>query len=271
MTINIFDVSIYKKYNIDLSNLSDDDALKHFMQYQNEPRIYGATNSTSEALSMRWLRGYGIEFGAGAFPTMLYGSATTIKVDSDPDLLFHGDKVEELLSIDLSDLSHLENHFAFSIASHVLEHTDSFLRAFENLILITKNGGYIYIVLPDIRFLHDIEWMQTFSFFHHEEEYVQPLIHSKEHDLNVINSQKNKLDQTVNMHASIPDEFVKGLIAGEIPAEYRFLCHKHNYNFEDWTSLILQAKIFFNNRFSIEDIRYGHERQDCHYVLKVNK
>jgi len=271
MTNKIFDTTIYKKYNKDLEALTDDALLNHFLHFQNEPRIYGVTHSTTEFLSMRWLRGSGIEFGAGSYPTKLYGNATSIEADSDPNLLFRGKKVDKLLSIDASSFLELENHFDFSIASHVLEHADSFLKAIENLILITKNGCYIYLVLPDIRYLYDFLWMPYFSFSHHEEEYLHPLLHAKEHDLNFISSQNLEIKQNDNMHAILPDKFLKELIAGEISPEHRFLCHKHNYDFQGWINLLFQTKNFFKNQFSIEDIRYGYERQDCHFILKVTK
>jgi SAM-dependent methyltransferase len=271
MTQDIFDLEIYRKYNTDLYEFEDEYLINHFQNNQNEARIYGVTKTTSEFISMRWLRGSGIEFGAGAYPIKLYGNAKAIEVDSDPELLFWGEKVEKFLSIDISDFSNLENHYDFSIASHVLEHADSFLKAIENLILITKAGGLIYLVLPDIRFLQDLKWMPNYNFQHHEDEYFNPLMYLYEHNLDVIKSQHIKVYQPEIRHAEIPNSFLEGLRNEEISPQYRFLCHKHNYDFEQWTSLIFQTQKYFNNRFSVEDIRYGHERQDCHYVLKVNK
>jgi len=267
----IFDVEIYKRFNADLASLSDAEAAEHFFKSQHEARIYGNTNTTSEAISMRWLRGSGIEFGAGAYPTKLFGNAHTIDADSDSRLLFRGTNVDKILSVDLSDFTDYKNKYDFSIASHVLEHADSFLKALQNLIQITKNGGYIYLVLPDKRCLHDHLWMPEYDFSHHQDEFNEPLIYSQEHDLLVINEFQRNFQNNDSIHANIPEELTEGLKNGVLIQDYRFLFHKHNYDFESWTNLIFQSKKFLENEFSIQEIRYGHERKDCHFLLQVNK
>ena len=69
---------IYRNHSLDLSALclSDEDLAAHFYRFgHREPRVFGATNSSAEYLAMKWLRGRGLEIGAGRFPTKLFGSA----------------------------------------------------------------------------------------------------------------------------------------------------------------------------------------------------
>ena len=89
-----FSVSIYRKYNLDLRHLTDLELQEHFQKYPHERRIYGNTTTAAETLSMRWLRGNGVEIGAGANPTPLFGNARTEMSDCDETLAFGGNRID---------------------------------------------------------------------------------------------------------------------------------------------------------------------------------
>jgi SAM-dependent methyltransferase len=250
--------------------LSDDELSEHFDKSQHEPRIYAEVQNTVELLSMRWLRGQGMEIGAGSYPTSLFGNASAILNDCDASLAFGGHELDLLCSVDAPEFGRLsEKKFDFVIASHVLEHVDSFLRAVENLICVVKPGGMIYIVLPDIEFLNDRLWLPMFDFDHHIDEYSEPFKYAKIHDNLYIEGSKDGIFQE-NNHAYLSDEYKQAIHTGKILENQRFLHHKHNYRFNGWLEIIESSRKFFNNKIVIEDARYGHERMDCHFMLKVN-
>jgi len=263
-----FNEDIYRKYNVDLQGLSDSELLTHFKSNPHERRIYGATKSTTQLLSMRWLRGNGIEIGAGRHKTPMYGNAISMSADCSDESVYGTEVVELEFSIENRDsIGDYGGKFDFAVASHVLEHTDSFLRSLENLLAIIKIGGIVYVVLPDIRFLHDINFIPNFDFKHHILEYENPLLFALMHDKLYINSSGDSINH-LNMHADLDDKYKSSVIAGNIAAEFRYIHHKHNYDFNDWVHLFFKAQKFFANRFKIQDIRFGHERLDCHFIIE---
>lgn len=266
----VFSPEVYRINNLDLCHLTDEEAISHFNEYPHERRIYAATNSVKELLSMRWLRGNGIEIGAGRFPTPLFGDAKVVNADCDNNLSFGGESLDIKASIeDLAFADKLEKKYDFAIASHVLEHADSFLTALQNLTRITKRSGIVYITLPDITYLHDFDWIPYFDFLHHEQEFFDPLCYAKLHDDLYISHAEDFVIED-NEHAHFSSEYITAFKTGVLPQEHRFMHHKHNYNFQEWIRLILKAREFFQNQFSLVDVQYCHRRKDCHFILEIN-
>jgi SAM-dependent methyltransferase len=260
-----FSLAIYRRYNPDLQYMNDEQLAEHFRICRHEPRVYAATSSTAEAVSMRWLRGAGMEIGAGPSPVPLYGNATTQKADSGDAVADRENTVDIIWNIDEADFANDNRaRFDFAIASHVLEHTDSFLRALEHMMTVVRPGGIVYIVLPDIAHLSDIEWMQNFDFQHHVDEYRDPLVYVDIHDRIYIEG--HLMQRPDKPFPAIYDEIVA---ARKLPPRMRFLHHKHNYSFNDWLALFVKAQDFFAGRFRFMDVRYGYDRADCHFVLQV--
>jgi hypothetical protein len=263
-----FSPEVYRRYNLDLAGLTDAEPLSHFLAHPDERRIFGNVVSTVEQLSMRWLRGAGLEIGAGASPTPLFGSATTIKSDCDASLAYGGEAIDFQFSIDDPTFGDSRaSAFYFVVTSHVLEHADSFLRGIKNLLKVTRSGGLIYIVAPDIELFFDHNWLPYFDFKNHIDEYFNPAINMAHHDGLYIAACGAGLEN-YNPLVSLVDDYRSALGSGEIPLKMRFLNHRHNYNFHDWSDIMWNTKEFFNNEFSFVDIRYGHERCDCHFMLK---
>jgi SAM-dependent methyltransferase len=263
-----FSPDIYREFNLDLRHLSDDQLAAHFAACQHEPRIFGPTKTTAEFLSMRWLRGAGLEVGAGGHPTKIFGATKTLQADVDIGLPDRGEKVDVQVSVDDPVFPSLfKSPFDFSIASHVLEHCDSFIRAVENLIAVVREDGIVYMVLPDIEFLSDQNWISYFDFAHHVQEYENPLLNCGVHDDTYIRARVGGIAST-DRFADLPLEYQEMLRAGKIAAEFRFLHHKHNYTFGGWLEMIEETRKFLNRGFEILDSRYGHERKDCHFVLR---
>lgn len=275
-----FSLDVYRSYNSDLSHLSDESLFEHFLCNKGDRRIYTKTDNTVEFLSMRWLRGDGLEVGAGSRPTPLYGNARVSLSDCDDSHTFGGERVDIAGSIDNPDSwQDKKDNYDFVVASHVLEHVDGLLLAIENFLKITRNDGIIYITLPDIAFLHDKHWMPFYAFEHHICEYNNPRENLELHDKAYIDyfkqSQKHSDDYQdktkKSMHAIIMDKCIDSIRNGYIPEAYRFLYHKHNYDFNGWLDFFQKSISFFSNKMQFVDARYGHERMDCHFVFQVKK
>lgn len=261
--------SIYRKYNLDLRDLTDAELERHFSDNNHERRIYGLTESTTDFISMKWLRGNGIEIGAGSKPIPLYGNATVEMDDVDTTLAYGGVTTGASVSLDDPHMQDkLGRRFDFAVASHVLEHIDSFYRGIDNLLSITRRGGIAYIVLPDVNFLYDKDWMPKFDLLHHEREFIEPLEYAKMHDgFFISGTEKTGLADIV--HAHISNEFKHAVACKDIPQHLRFIYHKHNYDFENWLELIMASKSKITQKFRLLESRYGYERSDCHFVLEV--
>lgn len=263
-----FSPSTYRRFNHDLHHLDDVELSEHLHSHRHELRIYGETSSTVEFLSMRWLRGNGLEIGAGGYPTPMFGSARALQYDCDKNLVFGGMALDFQGSIDDRAFAALHVHeFDFVVASHVLEHVDSFISAIENCCTLVRPGGIVYIILPDIEFLNDKHWLPFCDFAHHVLEYTDSLAYAAMHDRAYIEGTSLDIDNQ-NQHVLLSPEYRAAVKSGRIPAEQRFMHHKHNYELGGWIDLLQQTRAFLGNRFKVVDLRYGHERLDCHFVLK---
>lgn len=258
----------YRQFNQDLIQLSDKDLLDHFLSHQHEPRIYKKVASDVEFLSMKWLRGNGLEIGAGANPTPLFGNASVTYADCDESLAFGGKDCDFLRPVDSKDfdLEH-KNRYDFVIVSHVLEHCDSFIRAIQNLTSVTKKGGMIYIVLPDINFLNDKNFIKNFDFTHHIDEYSNPMKYADLHDdLHIDACCLDSLDY--NIHAEMSEDYQNAIKNRKIPQNMRFMHHKHNYDLSGWIELLDKTNDYLGCNLSLVDVRYGHLRNDCHFIMQ---
>jgi len=267
--MNKFDKQIYRSFNPDLVNLSDFELVVHYHLHNYEKRIYGNCSNDVEIFSMRWLRGNGLEIGAGKYPTPLFGNASVTYADCDPELLYGGAKNDFFLDLNKLD-DNLTEKYDFVIASHVLEHVDSFIMSIKNLIKMAKKNGYIYITLPDINFLNDKNFILNYDFDHHIKEYNDPLFYAEEHDSRFTIAMNSHSTNETNYHAEITKEYLIEIQTNTIK-KHRFMHHKHNYSFINWTKLLIETNTFLGDAYEIVDMRFGHLRSDCHYILHKNK
>lgn len=262
-----FDPTIYRAFNLDLAHLSEAALCEHFSDHQHEPRIYRKVDGDVELLSMKWLRGRGIEIGAGKYPTPLFGNASLDLVDCDEGLTYGGASLKIKLSLDdVNFTKKLPEQYDFAIASHVLEHVDSFIRAVENLIKSIKKGGCVYLVLPDKDWLQDKTYIEKYDFAHHEQEYFSPLKFARAHDKKFIEAVKLS-SLSSHIHVAHEVDFLEEFSSGIIEQEKRFIYHKHNYNFLGWVELLQKTSTFLDGSFEIVDLRFGNVRKDCHFIL----
>lgn len=263
--MTLFDLGVYRRANQDLAHLSDEQLTAHFRTSGlNERREFAQVSTTAAKFSMRWLRGRGLEIGAGRNPTPLFGNTTCTYSDIAVDSAFGG-SAELFFSLDAPLSGDQAGKYDFVIGSHVLEHCDSLIRGFDNLLKSLKPSGVAYIVLPDKRFLFDEHWMPYYDFDHHVREYSEPFAFARQHDREFLNS--IGADVSINAHADIPPDLAAAIASGYLPDDQRFMAHKHNYRFNDWLKLLQQSLSYLEAPFVVEDAGFGRERMDCHFIL----
>ena len=266
--MEIFDVAFYRSQNRDLADLgmSDGQLRDHFQAHGvREARPYAKTDTTAASMSMRWLRGSGIEVGAGKWPTPMFGFSSLEFGEVDRKFAFGGKAATHWFDIGGEAPASLRDRYDFAIASHVLEHCDSLLRGIVNMLDVVRSDGLAYIVLPDKRHLGDKEFIIDFDIKHHLDEFEMPLLYADIHDSAYMIYAP--VEEYANEHAVLAQEYRDQIRDGRIAPEFRFMHHKHNYSFAKWLEVMsgLQSETGF---FDIEDAAFGRDRLDCHFVLR---
>lgn len=264
-----FDVDVYRRMNPDLRALPDQKLRIHFEQYSSEARLYKWVSSEVEMLSMKWLRGQGLEIGAGLNPVSTFGCTTVAYADIGGGSLFGAyPGKEKPFEIDLSGRAEasMEGAYDFVIAAHVLEHCDSFLRAIEHISQICRLGGKIFLALPDKGQLEDKNWCSDFDFDHHVSEHADPTCYGDLHDKEVL---RYGVDFWRPVTSVQPPEFeALTTNSDRIPPQYRYLTHKHSYDFHGWTDLMIKSCKYLGSKLKLVDCLYGRERSECCYILE---
>lgn len=281
LTIDSFDPEIYGKSSQDLRNLnlSTDELVAHFYSYGiKERRKFSIHKSQSEYFSHIYLRGHGIEIGAGANPTILMESVNCDYGDIAHDGLFDSDslKLDKKL-IDINKIGSIDPKlvakYDFVIAAHVLEHCDSLVRSLKVLRKLCKPGGIIYVVLPDSSHDNDGAWLKKYGVAHHFTEYYFPNFFLQKHRNNFLRSvdfMKSDDNKTLK-EGKGPVRILKSAIFNNhIPLEYDYIFHRHSYEYQEWIHLILKLNSYFNIGLRLIDSGFGHERNDAHFIFEAN-
>ncbi len=277
--IKSFDPEIYRNSNQDLRdlNLSTDELIAHFYSCgMKERRKFSIHKSQSEYFSHIYLRGHGIEIGAGANPTVLMETVKCDYGDIAHNGLFDGDSLK--LNKKIIDINKIEKidpelvaKYDFVIASHVIEHCDSLVRSLKVLRNLCKPGGIVYLVLPDSS--HDIDgsWLEKYSTVHHFFEYYIPNLFLKKHRSEFLRFMKSDNENINPKEVKGPMEILKSAIINDnIPYEYYYIFHRHSYEYQEWLMLLLKLNIYFKLGLRLIDSGFGHERNDAHFIFEAN-
>ncbi len=116
-------------------------------------------------LANRYIRGSGIEIGALQKPTRLNGACQVRYIDrmSLEKLLEHYPEMAKIpvQAPDIVDDGQLLQHIAessqdFAIANHFLEHCPDPIRSIHNMLRVVRQGGILYLAVPDKRHTFDL-------------------------------------------------------------------------------------------------------------------
>lgn len=265
-----FDCNAYRSKNQDLKDLTSEDLLEHFKRHgHKEPRPFAYCKTTVDRLSMKYLRGEGLEIGAGEAPTPLFGEASCLYADISEQTVF-GSTGNNRIIYDINHPTPLLKTFDFVIASHVLEHVDSLARGLTAIGQLLKNDGIAYIILPNLESDADQFWMPKFGHIHHIVEKFWPSAFRARHEKDFCRGMGN-IDATTGwgpIQQKFPEDLKNDMRKGKVSPMYRYIYHRHSYNFSDWTSLLLFLAKNTNPRMTLIDATVGEERSDCHFIFK---
>lgn len=280
LTIDSFDPEIYGKSSQDLRNMnfSTDELVSHFYNCGiKERRKFSIHKTQAEYFSHIYLRGHGIEIGAGANPTILMESVNCDYGDIAHNGLFDSDSLK--LDKKIIDINKIESidpklvaKYDFVIAAHVLEHCDSLVRSLKVLGKLCKPGGIIYIVLPDSSYDADGTWLKEYGVLHHFIEYYFPNIFLKKHRnkfLRAVGFMKSDNNKTSKEGKGSVGVIESAIFNNNIPSEYDYIFHRHSYDYQGWIRLLLELNNYFKVGLRLIDSGFGHERNDAHFIFEV--
>ena len=127
-----------------------------FQEYERTARV---------GLANRYIRGSGIEIGALQKATRLNSACQVRYIDrmSLQKLLEHYPEMAKIpvQAPDIVDDGQLLQHIAedsqdFAIANHFLEHCPDPIRSIHNMLRVVKQGGMLYLAVPDKRHTFDL-------------------------------------------------------------------------------------------------------------------
>jgi predicted SAM-dependent methyltransferase len=133
--------------------------LKSFLQF-----AQGRSDDPRRALSLRFIRGKGVEIGALHRPLWVATGAQVSYVDrlTDDELRSHYPELTHLpfVKVDVVDdgetLSRFESSSQdFIIANHFLEHTQDPIGTMRSFLDVLRPGGIVFMAVPDKRFTFD--------------------------------------------------------------------------------------------------------------------
>jgi len=206
------------------------------------------------------LSGKGLEIGAQANPfqfntettTMVYADIRTgdqLREDFKGSTLVDASKIidNDIIVPDISNLSIIAEKygrdFDFTCTSHVMEHTPNFLQALEEQLSLIKVGGYVYMIVPDKRFIFDAPRETThISHISHDyytgveqveiEHYVDFLrvAHPDSTIESMMNDYKNQ--RSIHVHTFVKESFLEVIEDFCSDLKYEIVSFFFNDNFQ---------------------------------------
>jgi predicted SAM-dependent methyltransferase len=198
-----------------------------------------------QSIAKEYIKGAGIEIGALHHPLRVPKNANVRYVDrlSVPQLRHQYPELSQLplVNVDIvTDGETLEavNDFSqdFVIANHFLEHCQNPLFTIENMLRVLKQGGILFIAVPDKRYTFDIDRPVT-TYQHLEKDYAD----------GGANSKKQHFEEWMRFVHHVSDD---GEVAKEVD---RLMSINYSIHFHVWTQnevmemiLNLKQKLMFD-------------------------
>jgi len=222
-----------------------------------------------ETIANMYIRGKGIEIGALHTPLRLPKSAKVKYVDrmSKNDLIKQYPELNSkyFVPIDIVNdgekLSKIPDATQdFVIANHFLEHCQNPIGAIDNILRVLKNGGVLYLIIPDKRYTFDIDRPET-SIEHLLRDYQEGPAWSKRQHLEEWTRYVDKLKN---------DDEIKQQISHLMHIDYSI--HYHVWTLTGIIEIILAMKHELHFPFELEFFVKNEDeviivfRKNCEYV-----
>jgi predicted SAM-dependent methyltransferase len=223
-----------------------------------------------ETIASFYIKGTGIEIGALHVPLKVPRTAKVSYVDymKIPDLrkLYPELKSCKFVNVDIVDngetLETIKDMSQdFVIANHFLEHCENPIGTFGNLVRVLRDGGILYLCLPDKRYTFDKERKVTL-FEHLVRDYTKgPSLSRMEH----------LRDWVVNVDHQSNEAQIKNRINEIVSTKYSF--HYHVWTQDEMLEFLTQMKSQFG--LPIEVQLFMKNGIECIFIIEkiqtVNK
>lgn len=216
-----------------------------------------------EIIANKYIKGNGVEIGALHCPLKVPRSATVKYVDrmSVPDLLkqypeLSGLKlVETDIICDGERLDGIQDATQdFVIANHFIEHCQNPLMALSNIFRVLKNGGLLYLAVPDKRFTFDID------------RPVTPLDHVfRDFEEGGEWSKKQHFEEWVKFVNKVEDSAEAAKQVDEL-MNIDYSIHFHVWTQTEMLELLLAVNRKLNLRFDVETLLKNGD--ECIFILR---
>lgn len=200
-------------------------------------------------IAKRFLRGKGLEVGALHAPLRVPFGVNVRYVDrmTTPELRAHYTELRfrRFVFVSIVDngetLSRVPDEaYDFIIANHVFEHYENPLRALSSMLRVVKEGGVVYLSVPDMRSTFDKHRTET-SFEHVLRDY------RKGADV----SRRSHLDEWARFVDGVEDETARARRVEEL------IAHEYSIHYHAWTPTGLARLLL--SAGSVIDISYELE------------
>ena len=162
--MNWFNRRIWRKISVAIDLIRKNQRFFSGQSVTNESDLSRDDITQRYLIAQRYLKGDGIEIGALHNPLKVPTTARVKCLDrmSTESLRQHYPELNEvpLVSVDIIDdgesLSTLKAASQdFVIANHFIEHCQNPIKAVANMLRVLKNGGFLYLSIPDKRYTFD--------------------------------------------------------------------------------------------------------------------
>jgi predicted SAM-dependent methyltransferase len=207
-----------------------------------------------ETLASIYLSGVGIEIGALHNPLRVTSSMKVRYVDRMPISELRKQYPElksyKLVNVDIVDdgetLKTVKDATQdFVVANHFLEHCENPINAVVNFVRVLRDGGVLYLSIPDKRYTFDRK-RQVTSLDHHIHDYMNgPSLSRKEHFRDWVVNVEQKRDELEIQHR------IEELNSANYSIHYHVWTQQDMFNFFAMLSkrmdLPIEIQLFFKN------------------------
>jgi SAM-dependent methyltransferase len=209
-----------------------------------------------ESIARRFVQGSGIEIGALHNPLRVPRGVDVRYVDrmTVPELREQYPELaaEPLVDVDVIDDGERLESIAdgtqdFVIANHFLEHSQDPLRALANMFRVLREGGVLYLAVPDKRFTFDSKRPPT------------PLVHVlDDYRHGPERSRRGHFEEWARLVDDVPESEVQARVEVLLARDYSI--HFHVWTQTDALELLLAVRRELELPYDLEvAVRNGHE------------
>ncbi len=219
-----------------------------------------------KTLSLKWLKGSGIEIGALHNPLSVYPEHAQVTYVDRLDVPALRQHYPELASTPLVPVGIIDDGEKleavandsqnFVIVNHVIEHTEDPIGALNTWFRVVRPGGMVYLGVPDKRYTFDRNRVNT------------PWLHMvADHEYGADGTRRQHFEEWVRYvgQHSEPD-VVESMVAALMEQNYSI--HFHVWDADSFSDFIVHYRDAYNPGFVMKDFEVCPEHSEIVFVLE---